>query len=41
LQTFRDRLRADPTFREAYVAAKKAIIAGGVTDSLEYAPHSF
>jgi GrpB-like predicted nucleotidyltransferase (UPF0157 family) len=36
LRRFRDRLRADPDLVASYVAAKKAIVAGGVTDSLEY-----
>jgi GrpB-like predicted nucleotidyltransferase (UPF0157 family) len=34
---FRDRLRADAALRDAYVARKRAIIAAGVTDSLDYA----
>jgi GrpB-like predicted nucleotidyltransferase (UPF0157 family) len=33
---FRTCLRADPELLEAYVARKREIIAGGVTDSLEY-----
>jgi GrpB-like predicted nucleotidyltransferase (UPF0157 family) len=33
---FRDRLRTDPGLVASYVAAKKAIVAGGVTDPLEY-----
>jgi GrpB-like predicted nucleotidyltransferase (UPF0157 family) len=36
LRRFRDRLRADPDLVAAYVAAKKAILASGVTDSLDY-----
>ncbi len=36
LRAFRDRLRADPSFRDAYVARKRAVLASGVTDSLEY-----
>jgi GrpB-like predicted nucleotidyltransferase (UPF0157 family) len=36
LRDFRDRLRADPHLRAAYVAAKKAILADGCTDSLDY-----
>jgi GrpB-like predicted nucleotidyltransferase (UPF0157 family) len=37
LRAFRDRLRADPGLAASYVAAKKAIIAEGVTDSVDYA----
>ena len=33
---FRDRLRADPELAASYVAAKKAILASGVTDSVDY-----
>ncbi len=33
---FRDRLRADPVLREAYVARKREIIRKGVADSIEY-----
>jgi GrpB-like predicted nucleotidyltransferase (UPF0157 family) len=33
---FRDRLRADPDLRAAYVARKREIIRGGVADSIEY-----
>jgi GrpB-like predicted nucleotidyltransferase (UPF0157 family) len=33
---FRDRLRADPALVEAYVARKRAIIADGVIDSVDY-----
>ena len=33
---FRDRLRADPALVEAYVAKKRAIVEGGVTDSTDY-----
>jgi putative acetyltransferase len=36
LRRFRDRLRADPGLVASYVAAKKAILAAGVTDSVEY-----
>ncbi len=36
-RTFRDRLRADPALVAAYVAVKRAIIAGGITDSVDYA----
>jgi RimJ/RimL family protein N-acetyltransferase/GrpB-like predicted nucleotidyltransferase (UPF0157 family) len=36
LRAFRDRLRADATLREQYVARKRAILAEGVTDTLEY-----
>jgi GrpB-like predicted nucleotidyltransferase (UPF0157 family) len=36
LRTFRDRLRADPRLVDAYVACKRAIIAGGCTDSVDY-----
>jgi [ribosomal protein S5]-alanine N-acetyltransferase len=36
LRAFRDRLRADAALREQYVARKRAIIADGVTDTLEY-----
>jgi GrpB-like predicted nucleotidyltransferase (UPF0157 family) len=36
LRAFRDRLRSDPCMMAAYVAAKKAILAEGCTDSLEY-----
>jgi mannose-6-phosphate isomerase-like protein (cupin superfamily) len=36
LRTFRDRLRADPVFRDQYVAVKQKIFAEGVTDSLDY-----
>ena len=37
LRTFRDRLRADPTFRSAYEALKQRILAAGVEDSVAYA----
>jgi ubiquinone/menaquinone biosynthesis C-methylase UbiE/GrpB-like predicted nucleotidyltransferase (UPF0157 family) len=37
LRRFRDRLRADPGLMASYVAAKKAILASGVTDSVDYA----
>jgi GrpB-like predicted nucleotidyltransferase (UPF0157 family) len=36
LRFFRTCLRADPELLKAYVARKREIIAGGVTDSLEY-----
>jgi GrpB-like predicted nucleotidyltransferase (UPF0157 family) len=36
LLRFRDRLRADPELRAAYVARKREIIRAGVADSLEY-----
>jgi GrpB-like predicted nucleotidyltransferase (UPF0157 family) len=36
LRTFRDRLRADEALKRAYVAAKRAIIDGGTTDSVAY-----
>ena len=36
LRAFRDRLRADAQFRAEYEACKRAILAGGTTDSLEY-----
>jgi GrpB-like predicted nucleotidyltransferase (UPF0157 family) len=36
LRAFRDRLRADPALREAYVAEKRAMVARGISDSLEY-----
>jgi GrpB-like predicted nucleotidyltransferase (UPF0157 family) len=36
-RSFRDRLRADPGLVAAYVAAKRAILADGVTDSVDYA----
>jgi GrpB-like predicted nucleotidyltransferase (UPF0157 family) len=36
LRDFRDRLRSDPDLVRAYVAAKKAIIATGCTDSVDY-----
>jgi GrpB-like predicted nucleotidyltransferase (UPF0157 family)/SAM-dependent methyltransferase/ADP-ribose pyrophosphatase YjhB (NUDIX family) len=36
LRRFRDRLRADPDLVASYVAAKKAILASGVTDSVDY-----
>jgi GrpB-like predicted nucleotidyltransferase (UPF0157 family)/mannose-6-phosphate isomerase-like protein (cupin superfamily) len=35
-RSFRDRLTADQALRDQYVALKKQIIAGGVTDRLEY-----
>jgi putative acetyltransferase len=37
LRCFRDRLRADPGLVASYVAAKKAVLASGVTDSVGYA----
>ncbi len=33
---FRDRLRADPVLREAYVACKRDIVAAGVTNTGDY-----
>jgi putative acetyltransferase len=36
LRRFRDRLRADPDLVASYVAAKKAILGSGVTDSVDY-----
>src|SRR6516165_4883750 len=36
LRRFRDRLRADPNLVASYVAAKRAILANGVTDSVDY-----
>ena len=36
MRFFRACLRADPELMKAYVAQKRKIIAGGVTDSLEY-----
>ena len=36
MRFFRTCLRADPELLQAYVARKREIIAGGVTDSLEY-----
>lgn len=35
-RSFRDRLSADQALRDEYVALKKGIIDGGVTDRLEY-----
>jgi GrpB-like predicted nucleotidyltransferase (UPF0157 family) len=37
LRAFRDRLRADAGLVASYVAAKKAILTGGITNSAEYA----
>jgi GrpB-like predicted nucleotidyltransferase (UPF0157 family) len=37
LRRFRDQLRADSDLVASYVATKKAILAGGVTDSVDYA----
>ena len=37
MRAFRERLRADPALREAYVARKRRIVEEGVPDSLEYA----
>src|SRR3954451_15197625 len=39
LRRCRDRLRADPNLGASYVAAKKAILASGVTDSVDYCIH--
>ncbi len=36
LRAFRERLRADPRLVEAYVARKLAILAEGITDSIDY-----
>jgi GrpB-like predicted nucleotidyltransferase (UPF0157 family) len=36
MRALRDRLRADPALREAYVAEKRGIVEEGVRDSLEY-----
>ena len=36
LLEFRDRLRSDAALREAYIARKREIIEGGVSDPLEY-----
>jgi GrpB-like predicted nucleotidyltransferase (UPF0157 family)/mannose-6-phosphate isomerase-like protein (cupin superfamily) len=36
LRAFRDRLRADPALVAAYIAAKKAILADGCTDPIDY-----
>ena len=36
LLEFRDRLRSDAALREAYIARKREIIDGGVSDPLEY-----
>jgi GrpB-like predicted nucleotidyltransferase (UPF0157 family) len=36
LRDFRDRLRADAGLRAAYEARKRAILASGVTDSVDY-----
>jgi len=36
LRTFRDRLRGEPMLLDRYVALKRAIVADGVTDSLDY-----
>jgi GrpB-like predicted nucleotidyltransferase (UPF0157 family) len=37
MRKFRDRLRADPALRDAYVAKKRAILRAGVRDSIIYA----
>jgi GrpB-like predicted nucleotidyltransferase (UPF0157 family) len=36
MRLFRDRLRADPALVADYVAAKRAILAAGVTDAVDY-----
>ncbi len=36
MRAFRDRLRRDPSLRDAYVAEKRRIVGEGVPDSLEY-----
>jgi len=35
LRRFRDRLRTDPNLVASYIASKKAILASGITDSVE------
>ena len=35
-RTFRDTLRADPALVAEYVARKRAVLAGGVTDGNDY-----
>jgi putative acetyltransferase len=37
LRSFRDRLRAEPGLVASYVAAKRAILGSGITDSVDYA----
>jgi GrpB-like predicted nucleotidyltransferase (UPF0157 family) len=37
LRSFRDRLRVDPGLVVSYVGVKKAILARGITDSVDYA----
>ena len=37
LVDFRDRLRADPSLVADYVAAKRAVLAAGVRDGVDYA----
>jgi len=36
LRRFRDRLRTDPNLVASYIASKKAILASGITDSVDY-----
>jgi GrpB-like predicted nucleotidyltransferase (UPF0157 family) len=36
LRAFRDRLRADPEMRDAYVRRKRDIIESGTTDPIDY-----
>ncbi len=36
LRVFRDQIRADPALRTSYIAAKKAILAAGCTDAIDY-----
>ena len=36
LRGFRDRLRADPALMAAHVTAKRAILADGCTDPIDY-----
>jgi GrpB-like predicted nucleotidyltransferase (UPF0157 family) len=36
LRAFRERLRHDPRLVDAYVSRKRAILAAGITDSVEY-----
>jgi GrpB-like predicted nucleotidyltransferase (UPF0157 family) len=39
IRAYRDRLRADPALVAGYVAAKRAILAEGVTDPVDYCHH--
>jgi GrpB-like predicted nucleotidyltransferase (UPF0157 family) len=36
LRAFRDTLNRDPALRQAYIDRKRAIIAAGITDSVDY-----